>query len=152
MKKITTIAFAVVLILMVLIVWIYVANNNKRENDNQINQPINNEEMTGLKKTILKEGTGVEAQKGMMVKVHYTGWLTDGTKFDSSLDRGETFEFALGAGQVIEGWDEGVVGMKEGEIRKLEIPAEMAYGERAVGIIPANSELVFEVEMIKAGN
>jgi len=81
--------------------------------------------------------------------VHYTGWLTDGTKFDSSLDRDQTFSFKLGAGQVISGWDQGVAGMKVGGARKLTIPPEMGYGERgAGGVIPANAILVFKVELI----
>lgn len=99
----------------------------------------------------LQAGQGPEAKAGDLVTVHYTGTLTDGTKFDSSLDRGTPFSFTLGAGQVIKGWDMGVAGMKAGEKRKLTIPADMAYGDRAIGSIPANSTLVFEVEMIKIG-
>ncbi|MBL4712285.1 MAG: FKBP-type peptidyl-prolyl cis-trans isomerase [Gammaproteobacteria bacterium] len=94
-------------------------------------------------------GEGDEAVTGQTVEVHYTGWLTDGTKFDSSLDRDQTFNFKLGAGQVIAGWDQGVAGMKVGGARKLTIPPEMGYGERgAGGVIPPNATLVFKVELI----
>ena len=94
-------------------------------------------------------GEGEEAVAGQTVEVHYTGWLTDGTKFDSSHDRNETFSFKLGGGQVIAGWDQGVAGMKIGGSRKLTIPSEMGYGERgAGGVIPPNATLVFKVELI----
>jgi len=94
-------------------------------------------------------GDGDEAVAGQTVEVHYTGWLVDGTKFDSSLDRDQTFSFKLGAGQVIAGWDQGVTGMKIGGARKLTIPPEMGYGERgAGGVIPPNATLVFKVELI----
>lgn len=102
-----------------------------------------------LKIEDIKVGTGTEAQSGNIVKVHYIGTLTDGTKFDSSKDRGVPFEFALGEGMVIKGWDEGVPGMQEGGIRKLTIPADMAYGDRDLGVIPPNSTLIFEVELVK---
>ena len=104
---------------------------------------------SGLKYQDLKEGTGAEAKKGNTVDVHYTGWLKDGTKFDSSLDRNQPFTFKLGAGRVIKGWDEGVVGMKVGGKRKLVIHAELGYG--AAGsppAIPPNSVLVFQVELL----
>jgi FKBP-type peptidyl-prolyl cis-trans isomerase len=98
----------------------------------------------------LTEGTGQTATAGDNVLVHYTGWLTDGAKFDSSLDRGQPFSFQLGAGRVIAGWDQGVAGMKVGGSRRLTIPPELAYGDRAVGggLIPANSTLIFEVELL----
>jgi FKBP-type peptidyl-prolyl cis-trans isomerase len=100
----------------------------------------------------LKVGIGHEAVVGRSVSVHYTGWLTDGTKFDSSVDRGSPFQFPLGAGRVIRGWDEGVQGMRVGGKRKLTIPSEMGYGERgAGGIIPPNATLVFEVELLGVG-
>lgn len=94
-------------------------------------------------------GKGAEATTGKMITVHYTGTLTNGTKFDSSLDRKEPFSFPLGAGQVIKGWDQGFAGMKVGGKRKLTIPPELAYGPNAVGSIPANSTLVFEVELLE---
>ena len=97
----------------------------------------------------LSLGEGAEATAGKRVTVHYSGWLTDGTKFDSSLDRNDPFDFPLGRGHVIRGWDEGVAGMKVGGKRKLTIPPEMGYGARgAGGVIPPNATLVFEVELL----
>jgi FKBP-type peptidyl-prolyl cis-trans isomerase FkpA len=94
-------------------------------------------------------GGGAEARAGQMVSVHYTGWLTDGTKFDSSKDRNEAFEFPLGARHVIAGWDEGVQGMRVGGTRKLTIPPQLGYGARGAGrVIPPNATLVFEVELL----
>lgn len=104
---------------------------------------------SGLKYEVLREGNGPVAKAGQTVSVHYTGWLTDGTKFDSSVDRGQPFSFALGAGQVIKGWDEGVAGMKVGEKRKLTIPSDLGYGQRGAGnVIPPNATLVFDVELL----
>lgn len=104
--------------------------------------------VTELKITDVKVGDGAEAVQGKKIKVHYTGTLLNGTKFDSSKDRGQPFEFNLGAGQVIKGWDEGFKGMKVGGVRQLLIPANMAYGERGVGPIPPNSPLKFDVELL----
>ena len=105
---------------------------------------------SGLKYEELNEGAGAAAKAGDSVEVHYTGWLTDGTKFDSSLDRRSPFSFQLGAGRVIKGWDEGVAGMKVGGKRKLHITPALGYGSRgAGGVIPPNADLVFEVELLK---
>jgi FKBP-type peptidyl-prolyl cis-trans isomerase len=105
---------------------------------------------TELKIEELKEGSGTEAKAGNTISVHYTGTLLNGTKFDSSLDRGEPFKFPLGGGRVIQGWDKGLVGMKVGGKRKLTIPSAMAYGEAgAPPVIPPNSALVFEVELLE---
>jgi FKBP-type peptidyl-prolyl cis-trans isomerase len=112
--------------------------------------------VTALAKLERTVGTGAEAKAGATVQVHYTGWLYDpaaadghGKKFDSSLDRGQPFAFRLGAGMVIQGWDEGVAGMKIGGKRTLVIPAEMGYGARgAGGVIPPNATLIFDVELL----
>ncbi|GMQ80748.1 MAG: hypothetical protein BMS9Abin05_0176 [Rhodothermia bacterium] len=113
----------------------------------------------GLKIQIVLEGEGEEIKSGAVASVHYTGWLYDeaapegkGDKFDSSRDRGEPFAFNLGAGQVIQGWDQGVEGMKVGEQRLLTIPPELGYGERGAGsTIPPGSTLLFEVELVEIG-
>jgi peptidylprolyl isomerase len=105
---------------------------------------------SGLQYQDLVVGSGPEAKSGNTVSVHYTGWLADGTKFDSSLDRGTPFEFTLGAGQVIKGWDEGVVGMKVGGKRQLIIPPQLAYGSSGAGsTIPPNATLTFEVQLLE---
>lgn len=104
---------------------------------------------SGLRFMELKEGTGPMPEKGRRVTVHYTGTLADGTKFDSSVDRGTPFKFTIGVGQVIRGWDEGVATMKTGGKRKLIIPPSLGYGSRGAGnVIPPNAELHFDVELL----
>jgi FKBP-type peptidyl-prolyl cis-trans isomerase len=104
---------------------------------------------TGLRYQDVVTGTGPVAEPGQTAVVHYTGWLTDGTKFDSSRDRGQPFSFPLGGGQVIAGWDEGVAGMKVGGRRKLVIPAELGYGPMgSPPVIPPSATLVFDVELL----
>ncbi|MBS1230604.1 MAG: FKBP-type peptidyl-prolyl cis-trans isomerase [Proteobacteria bacterium] len=104
---------------------------------------------SGLQIEEVRLGDGDSAASGQFVSVHYTGWLTDGTKFDSSKDRNEPFDFPLGQRNVIAGWDEGVQGMRVGGVRKLTIPPQLGYGARgAGGVIPPNATLVFEVELL----
>ena len=126
-------------------------NKNKEPQSGKINNLANMTKFVknGVQVEILKEGTGIEAKNGNMVAVHYTGVLENGVKFDSSIDRGIPFEFTLGAGQVIRGWDIGVEGMKAGEKRKLTIPSDLAYGSRgAGGVIPPNATLIFDIELL----
>jgi len=116
----------------------------------------NSERKTNMTDTLqleeLKEGAGPEAVAGKQVTVHYVGTLTDGSKFDSSRDRGQGFSFRLGGGEVIRGWDQGVAGMKVGGLRKLTIPHQLAYGERGFPpVIPARATLIFEVELLAVG-
>jgi peptidylprolyl isomerase len=118
-------------------------HSTKQGDDMQPDQPL-----TKLESTDLVVGTGAEATSGKTVSVHYTGTLSNGQKFDSSLDRGQPFSFQLGAGGVIKGWDEGVVGMKVGGKRKLIIPPSLGYGDQAAGSIPPGSTLIFEIELL----
>ena len=126
--------------------------DEKLKQDNEIVKKEDKINITksGLKYEDLKVGEGKEAKAGDRLSVHYTGWLKDGKKFDSSRDRGKTFSFKLGAGKVIKGWDEGVAGMKVGGVRKLMIPPELGYGTRGFPpVIPANADLNFEVELVQ---
>jgi len=123
--------------------------SRKTGEENNINT--NMEDQSKVKIEILKEGTGNESAKsGNTVTVHYTGTLLNGTKFDSSRDSGTPFSFTLGQNRVIQGWEQGILGMKIGEIRRLTIPSELAYGESgAGGVIPPNATLIFEVELLE---
>jgi FKBP-type peptidyl-prolyl cis-trans isomerase len=119
----------------------------KKETKNMAEQTVTTE--SGLKYLDVTVGTGRLAELGDTASVHYTGWLADGKKFDSSVDRKEPFSFRLGAGQVIKGWDEGVMGMKIGGKRKLTIPPQLGYGARgAGGVIPPNATLTFDVKLL----
>ena len=111
---------------------------------------LNSATISEIKSTIIKNGSGLKASKHSKVSVHYTGWLLNGKKFDSSLDRKTPFNFTLGLGQVIQGWDVGVVGMQVGEKRRLIIPPKMGYGNKGAGaVIPANATLKFEITLLK---
>jgi FKBP-type peptidyl-prolyl cis-trans isomerase len=177
MSKKEKILIIIILLVAVVIVVFSIVNSNKsydtevfkpsketeqniEEKNNKSNQQV--EDLTGEEKMsaenqtqelqieVLQEGQGEEVKSGDTVTVHYTGTLIDGTKFDSSLDRGEPFSFVNGAGQVISGWEEGTLGMKVGEKRKLTIPYNMAYGENGIpGVIPERATLVFEIELLK---
>ena len=144
--------FAGAIVLLVVVVYTTTQARNDRDRAGGAAPTVNQ----GMKMTDVKEGTGAEAVTGKTVVVHYTGWLYDdskpdhkGTKFDSSRDRGDPFDFPLGAGRVIKGWDQGVAGMKVGGQRTLVIPPEMGYGARgAGGVIPPNATLVFDVELL----
>jgi len=134
--------------------------NVKNNNNNKTAAQVGNTKMTrtrtasGLEYQTLQEGNGASPRAGNRVTVHYTGWLDnngqEGRKFDSSLDRNQPFSFVIGVGQVIQGWDEGVMGMKIGEKRRLFIPSNLGYGSRGAGaVIPANANLIFDVELLQ---
>ncbi len=147
----------IIIAVAILVVIAYIVYNNFFQNEPTVSDTSavadpNIELVTtdsGLQYQDLVVGGGPAAQEGDMVVVHYTGWLTDGTKFDSSLDRGEPFTFTLGAGGVIKGWEEGIAGMQAGGQRKLIIPSELAYGASGRGAIPPNATLVFDVELLE---
>jgi len=130
-----------------------IENNNKTV-ETESSKMTRTRNASGLEYEILQEGSGATPSAGKMVTVHYTGWLNNngepGKKFDSSVDRGQPFTFKIGVGQVIHGWDEGVMSMKIGEKRRLFIPSSLGYGSRGAGsVIPANANLIFDVELIR---
>lgn len=136
-----------VAVLLIIVIGAFMFWGNKNKQEEAASGTVG--EVSELKIEDLVVGSGAEATAGQTVSVHYTGWLLDGTKFDSSVDRGTPFEFALGAGQVIAGWDQGVQGMKIGGKRRLTIPYDLAYGEAGYPpVIPPKSTLVFEVELL----
>lgn len=151
-KKITAVLTILIVVVAAAAVYFLIPKKNMEENQNQdqnFQQNSQNYKIQSMDVQTLKEGSGEPAKTGDTVSVHYTGTLTNGTKFDSSVDRGQPFEFTLGENRVIQGWELGVLGMKVGEKRKLTIPPELGYGDRAVGaVIPANSTLIFEVELL----
>jgi len=142
---------AAVLIILLIIAWFMVNNRDADSQAAQAAGAVTSSETAGTVELGVEDtvvGTGAEARQGQTVAVHYTGTLDDGTVFDSSYDRGAPFTFTIGAGQVIQGWELGITGMKEGGKRTLTIPPSLGYGEQAIGPIPANSTLHFDVELI----
>ncbi|MFC1789549.1 FKBP-type peptidyl-prolyl cis-trans isomerase [Patescibacteria group bacterium] len=134
----------IIIIVIFVVAGAYLVFRNSQTSDSNIY------EIQGMKVEILEQGSGSASENGDIVSVHYTGTLDDGTKFDSSLDRNAPFSFVVGAGQVIQGWDLGVVGMKVGEKRRLTIPSDLAYGEPGIPeIIPSNATLIFDVELLE---
>ena len=138
--------FSYYLIMIVAAVLISCAGSDKSKNEKGELQTITTP--SGLKYIDLTEGSGAAPQNGQTVVVHYVGTLENGQEFDSSRKRNQPFSFILGSGKVIKGWDEGLLGMKIGGMRKLIIPPDLGYGSRNVGTIPANSTLIFEVELL----
>jgi len=140
------------LVIIALGCWTYISIDFSEKKSSDLpeeNQGV--QEIEGLETEVLQEGSGEQAKNGDKLSVHYTGTLEDGTKFDSSLERGMPFEFVLGQDQVIQGWEKGILGMKVGEKRKLVIAPELAYGEQGAGngAIPPNATLIFEVELLE---
>lgn len=154
-NEMIAVAVAVVVVAIILLIGILntVFNNGASEQNVAVETNINMEQVhgTGLITKDIIVGEGEEAVAGLAVTTHYTGTLDDGTVFDSSVSRGAPFSFTLGTGQVIQGWDLGIAGMKVGGKRELTIPANLAYGDRAIGTIPAGSTLHFEVELLGVG-
>ena len=149
--------FIVPVFLICIIVILFIFRNYSQEPVEDIEENVqeeifgseqNSEDFDELNIEILEEGSGQEAESGDELTVDYKGTLINGNQFDSSYDRGQPFTFVLGIGQVIKGWDEGLVGMKIGEKRKIEIPSRLGYGETGSGAIPGNAGLIFEVELL----
>lgn len=159
MKHMSVLYFFIGTLILILIGYVIFNKINKNEIKTETREGTKMERKktdSGLEYGVIKEGTGASPEAGQKVTVHYTGWLDNngetGTKFDSSVDRGQPFVFTIGIGQVIRGWDEGVMSMKVGEKRRLYIPANLGYGARGAGrIIPANANLIFDVDLIKVG-
>lgn len=147
MNKALALVFVIIAVL-ILGVLFYKPNSSQNEYELENIAVPTMEESNELKIEELKQGQGEEVKAGDTVEVHYVGTLTNGQKFDSSRDRDQTFSFTVGAGRVIQGWEQGLVGMKEGGVRKLTIPPSLGYGNQTVGPIPANSTLIFEIELI----
>lgn len=141
------VAAGIILIAVVTASYLLLTQNKSKSTGENLNQVINNSN-NGLKIEDIKVGTGSAVKAGDTVVINYTGTLEDGTKFDSSYDHGQPFTTQIGVGQVIKGWDEGVVGMKVGGERKLTIPPDLAYGDQSVGSIPPNSTLIFDVSLV----
>lgn len=159
-EKNTSVVPIIISVVSVLIlaggVYYLIGNKNTTPVDNEINLVEEQEEMNTVQDfdeftfNTITPGTGAEAVLGNKVSVHYEGTLIDGTKFDSSYDRGTPFAFILGGGEVIQGWEEGVLGMKVGEVRELKIPSSMGYGEYGAGsMIPGKAGLIFKVELLE---
>lgn len=134
-------------LLMFFVVQFFSKENSSLGEQETLNNNLN--EMKNVEIEILKEGTGEVSKVGDTLSVHYVGTFEDGEKFDSSVDRGEPFEFVLGANRVIQGWEQGMLGMKVGEKRKLFVPYELGYGEEGAYIIPPRTNLIFEVELLE---
>lgn len=156
-KNMKTSTIIILIIAIVVIVGIYfLTQNNGRGSGAALSQSVNqngqaptNYDIQGMKVEILQQGSGAGAKSGDTLTVNYVGTLQDGTKFDSSIDRGQPFPFTLGQNSVIQGWELGAVGMKVGEKRKLTIPPELAYGSQgAGGVIPPNATLIFEIDLL----
>lgn len=140
-KKIIIIGGSVIVFLLLFVSYIMSRKTNNIDTANTTNSELKIEDIT--------VGSGKEVQNGDRVSVHYTGTLIDGTVFDSSYQRKSPFEFNVGAGRVIRGWDLGLIGMREGGKRKLTIPPELGYGNKSIGTIPPGSTLIFEIELLK---